>query len=237
MTAGRKSPKYGGARPRKARGSPQRTSARGLTNFDTAMNRNPFDTPMCRRWRCAESKHASECKRGLDVPMHVLVPSDAGRRSRLGTIAAFGGRGGERKAPGVRGAHSRLWPEIISYLNPSCCFTESMSPSTQRLVILSPSIPKKAAPDHEISRPEGATPKNWPRCTPANRIRAAARCPSSTISSIVQVYFDSAVWIIRRYVMKPSGPCFSSPSDPRKQNSGCRISRATTSSARFHTSW
>jgi hypothetical protein len=50
------------------------------------------------------------------------------------------------------------WPEIISYPNPSCCFTESMSPSTQRLVILSPSIAKKAAPDHEISRPEGAIP-------------------------------------------------------------------------------
>src|SRR5580704_19013014 len=58
-------------------------------------------------------------------------------------------------------------------LSPSCCFTESMSPSTQRLVILLSSIAKKAAPDHEISRPEGATPKNWPRCIPTNRIRAA----------------------------------------------------------------
>jgi hypothetical protein len=59
------------------------------------------------------------------------------------------------------------------------------------------------------------------------RRRAA---PLRQISSIVQVYFASAVWIIRRYVMKPSGPRFSSPSDPRKQNSECRISRATTSS-------
>src|SRR5215470_7271641 len=114
----------------------------------------------------------------------------------------MGGRTVEKASDGSYGLQEGRHAEVVegclhclplSYPNPSCCFTESMSPSTQRLVILSPSIAKKAAPDHEISRPEGATPKNWPRCIPANRIRAAARCPSSTISSIVQVYFDSAV--------------------------------------------
>src|SRR5271166_327934 len=69
---------------------------------------------------------------------------------------------------------------------PSCRLTASMSPMTQRRVTRLCAIVKNAAPTQVITRPVAGTSKRTPRWIPVNVIRAAAREPAVTRSSMTQ---------------------------------------------------